>query len=244
MTQVIGVIFWIIFSICVLNAFGVSLSSLLLPFATSFLGFSFVFGNSFKSIWESFLFIFNTKAFEVGDRITLQITPQYPTLIVSKIQLLNTLFYSPDGRMFVIPNSILSTSTIIQYKRSRDYVISKDIQIGFDTTPKQIEQLQARLTLWCKNNPHFPYKKPFYNITGIDTLAKITMNIWIELRDVSWQSIGIFLPAETQLLLQIQAICTDLQIICYSPMTRAWVEPTKVPDPAPDPVKKEDKKTI
>lgn len=62
-------------------------NSLLLPFGTSLLALAFVFGNSLKVAWESFIFIFFVNPFEVGDKVTYSGMPNF---YISKINLLTT----------------------------------------------------------------------------------------------------------------------------------------------------------
>jgi len=222
---------------------------LLLPFATTFLGFAFVFGNSLKNLFEAFLFIFVTKAFEVGDRVTIPGTsPPYPTLIVAQLDFLKTIFYAPDGRMFIIPNSILANVTIIQYKRSRDYAINKTLEFGIDTSRKQLDQFMTQVNLWCKQHATYPFKKPFIAIDSVDTLTKIKVGVWIEMRDISWQMSGIYLQAEHDLLIKCFEICAELKIICYNapvhPYTGPFVSTTSPPTPVTVVMKEEDEKIL
>jgi small-conductance mechanosensitive channel len=43
----------------------------LVPMATIILGFSFIFGNSAKTLFESLIFIFSTHVYDVGDLVMI-----------------------------------------------------------------------------------------------------------------------------------------------------------------------------
>ena len=50
----------------------------LVPLATIIVGFSFIFGNSAKTLFESLIFIFSTHVFDVGDLVMIDDQVCYP----------------------------------------------------------------------------------------------------------------------------------------------------------------------
>jgi hypothetical protein len=48
--------------------------------------------------------VFFIRPFDIGDKIVID---GYPTLVVSRINLLMTEAFSTDGRQFLVPNSLL-----------------------------------------------------------------------------------------------------------------------------------------
>ncbi|KIY66418.1 hypothetical protein CYLTODRAFT_423451 [Cylindrobasidium torrendii FP15055 ss-10] len=87
----------------------------LVPLGTIVLGFSFVFGNSAATLFESLIFIFATHVFDVGDLVFIDDQP----LVVREFGLFATTFRRLDGQEIVAPNALLSKAkTIHNVRRS------------------------------------------------------------------------------------------------------------------------------
>lgn len=89
-----------------MEIYGVDFLSLILPFTTILISFAFVFGNSLRMIWESFIVVFVIRPFLPGDY--LEVAGEDFT--VSRISLLTTAGYTPDGRHICFPNQIFISS--------------------------------------------------------------------------------------------------------------------------------------
>merc|ERR1711916_86513 len=138
-----GVIFWLLASVGVLVMFDVDVMSLLLPIGTSLLGLAFVFGSTAQRCFEGFILCFLVVPYAIGDRITVD--GGVTTLIVSAIYLLTTHAHTPDGRLVIIPNgSVLFNSTIINYRRSKDYAINAVINIRAGISAEVYAELERR----------------------------------------------------------------------------------------------------
>lgn len=117
----------------------------LVPFATFILGFSFVFGNSARTIFESMVFIFSVHPYDVGDLVFIDDQP----LIVREFGLVSTVFNRVDNFIIIAPNSLLATSKLIHnVRRSGSMWETTNIQVGFETPLEIIHELRASMRAW------------------------------------------------------------------------------------------------
>lgn len=114
-----------------------------MPLATIILGFSFIFGHSAQTLFESvrhfvntedkdlslrqLIFIFSTHVFDVGDLV--MIDDQY--LVVKEFGLFSTVFQRVDGQEIIVPNSLLSSTKLVHNMRRSTsmYVVSNPINV-------------------------------------------------------------------------------------------------------------------
>jgi len=211
-SKILGVIFWSVMTAVTLVIFGFNVYSVFVPFGTFIVALSFVFGNSLKTIWESTIFILVIRPYDVGDRVQFG-TETVET--VSRINLLTTESYGPDGRLYIHQHSQLYLVTLIQHQRSKDYVFSFSIDVAKETTEAQLKGMQKKLTEFLSTDTSVPWKFDTWSwgVSSIDNKDnKMNIWFWIELNEVNWSKPIIFTPAKTSLLLQLKKICGELQI--------------------------------
>lgn len=88
----------------------------LVPLATIIVGFSFIFGNSAATLFESLIFIFSTHVFDVGDLVMID----DQVLEVREFGMFSTVFRRTDGQEIIAPNSLLAGSKLIHNLRRSD----------------------------------------------------------------------------------------------------------------------------
>ncbi|KAG1840078.1 Mechanosensitive ion channel-domain-containing protein [Suillus subalutaceus] len=121
----------------------------LVPLATIILGFSFIFGHSAQTLFESMIFIFSTHVFDVGDLV--MIDDQY--LIVKEFGLFSTTFRRVDGQEIIAPNSLLSSTKLVHnLRRSNSMWESTTLMIAYNTPLELVEQLKARIQTYITAN--------------------------------------------------------------------------------------------
>ncbi|KAG2349047.1 hypothetical protein BDR05DRAFT_1028210 [Suillus weaverae] len=121
----------------------------LVPLATIILGFSFIFGHSAQTLFESMIFIFSTHVFDVGDLV--MIDDQY--LIVKEFGLFSTTFRRVDGQEIIAPNSLLSSTKLVHnLRRSNSMWESTTLMIAYNTPLELVEQLKARIQAYITAN--------------------------------------------------------------------------------------------
>ncbi|KNC52531.1 uncharacterized protein AMSG_08096 [Thecamonas trahens ATCC 50062] len=221
-----GALFWSLVFFFILSFLGVDVLQVLLPLL---LGLAFIFGSSAQAAWQSFLYIFVVRPFFTGDRFTLE---GYPTLIVDSIYLFTTEAHSPDGRQFIIPNSMLFTSVLTSYKRSKDYAINATINMDSHVTAQQVADIEARVLRFFFDDNSAPWNTDNFMVwvDSIENSAnKLTLNVWIGLLGVSWQRPARFLVPKSRLLLKLQEILIDLGITFVHPTQPIVLESSSIP---------------
>ena len=82
---------------------------------TLIVSFSFIFGNTLRTILESALFIFIVRPYSINDRIELRNhDDEYE---VHSIQLLTTTLRQNNNKLVIIPNSQMLTCEITNLSR-------------------------------------------------------------------------------------------------------------------------------
>ncbi|CAE6403951.1 unnamed protein product [Rhizoctonia solani] len=121
----------------------------LVPIATIILGFSFVFGNSAKTLFESLIFIFSTHVYDVGDLVMID----DQALFVKEFGLFATTFRRVDGQEIIAPNSLLASVKLIHnVRRSGSMWETTDLQVSYDTPLEVLEKLRQRLKQYVAAN--------------------------------------------------------------------------------------------
>ncbi|CAE6438170.1 unnamed protein product [Rhizoctonia solani] len=121
----------------------------LVPIATIILGFSFVFGNSAKTLFESLIFIFSTHVYDVGDLVMID----DQALFVKEFGLFSTTFRRVDGQEIIAPNSLLASVKLIHnVRRSGSMWETTDLQVSYDTPLEVLEKLRQRLKQYVAAN--------------------------------------------------------------------------------------------
>jgi len=121
----------------------------LVPLATIILGFSFVFGHSAQTLFESLIFIFSTHVFDVGDLVMIDDQP----LLVREFGLFSTTFRRVDGQEIIAPNALLaSTKLVHNLRRSNSMWETTNLTISYNTPLEIIEQLKSRLRQYINEN--------------------------------------------------------------------------------------------
>ncbi|KAI5120357.1 hypothetical protein M0805_006880 [Coniferiporia weirii] len=179
----------------------------LVPLATIVLGFSFVFGNSAQTLFNSLIFIFSTHVFDVGDLVLIDDNPMF----VREFGLFSTTFRRVDGQEIIAPNSILASSKLVHnLRRSNSMWESTNIMIAYDTPLEVVEMLQNRLRTYVLQNNR-EWSNVSVNIDTMEYQNAITLIIAIEHRP-NWQDWGGRWARRTQFMRNLKTVLEELDI--------------------------------
>ncbi|KAF9528554.1 Mechanosensitive ion channel-domain-containing protein [Crepidotus variabilis] len=121
----------------------------LVPLATIILGFSFIFGHSAQTLFESLIFIFSTHVFDVGDLVLID----DQVLFVKEFGLFATAFRRVDGQEVIAPNSLLaSTKLVHNLRRSKSMWETTNLVVSYNTPMEVIERLKAKIGTYMITN--------------------------------------------------------------------------------------------
>eukprot|EP00041_Stephanoeca_diplocostata_P016074 m.312595 g.312595 ORF g.312595 m.312595 type:complete len:763 (-) comp20242_c0_seq2:203-2491(-) len=120
--------------------------------STSVFALSFIFAETAKNFFNSFVFLFLRHPFDVGDRIHIGAASNEPYFVL-KMELLTTTFKMWSGHIVTIPNHILYQSTIFNVARAGPMTDSVEVLVKRQTTPQQIKLLDAEFSSFIRDHP-------------------------------------------------------------------------------------------
>ncbi|KAL1717219.1 Mechanosensitive ion channel-domain-containing protein [Schizophyllum commune] len=191
----------------------------LVPLATIILGFSFVFGNSAQTLFESLIFIFATHVFDVGDLVMIDDQP----LVVREFGLFSTVFRRVDGQEIIAPNKLLATAkTIHNIRRSNSLWETTTLMVAYTTPMESVEILKQRIRAYMAANSREWNGSDVY-IDKMEYQNAIHLTIAIEHR-ANWQDWGGRWTRRTAFMRHLKGILEELDIRYTMP-----VQPVSLP---------------
>ncbi|PLW58181.1 hypothetical protein PCANC_00836 [Puccinia coronata f. sp. avenae] len=189
-------------------------SSQLVPMATIILGFSFIFGNAAKNLFESMLFIFSVHPYDVGDLVMIDDVHMF----VTEFGLFSTTFQRVDGQVVVAPNSLLSSKKhIINIRRSGSMWETTEVMVGFETPLEIIHEFRARLRQYVIDNPREWKGGLDVNIDFMQNQNLIQLIIVMEHKS-NWQDWAARWDRRTSLMKEMKRIMDSLNITYKLPI--------------------------
>ncbi|WAQ86379.1 hypothetical protein PtA15_7A105 [Puccinia triticina] len=183
-------------------------SAQLVPMATIILGFSFIFGNAAKNLFESMLFIFSIHPYDVGDLVFIDNTHMY----VMEFGLFSTTFQRVDGQVVVAPNSLLiGKKHIINIRRSGPMWETTEVMVGFDTPLEVLHEFRAKLRQYVIDNPREWKGGLDVNIDFINNQNLIQLIVAME-HKTNWQDWGARWNRRTFIMKEMKRIMNSLNI--------------------------------
>ncbi|KAJ3731772.1 Mechanosensitive ion channel-domain-containing protein [Lentinula guzmanii] len=181
----LGLVLIILIFICLLIFNPSDTIESLVPMATIVVGFSFIFGNSAATLFQSLLFIFSTHVFDVGDLV--MIDDQY--LFVKEFGLFSTVFRRVDGQEIIAPNSLLASSKLVHnIRRSGSMAETTELEVAYDTPLEVIEELRMRIIQYANDNNR-EWASAALNIDKMEYMNAIYLTVAVEHRP-NWQDWG------------------------------------------------------
>lgn len=199
----------------------------LVPMSTLIVGFSFVFGNSAKNIFESMIFIFATHPYDVGDLVCIDDN----WMFVKEFGLISTTFNTTVNQVVVAPNALLASSKYIHNaRRSGNQWEVTMIQMGFDTALQTIDEFRRRLRAWVKENDREWGGGLEVNYNTITNQNSVELIIAMEHKG-NWQAWGDRWARRTKLMRQVKLVAEDLGIEYLLPPQPVTYNPRAGPGP-------------
>ncbi|KAK3685003.1 Mechanosensitive ion channel-domain-containing protein [Podospora appendiculata] len=174
---IIVIIVIIVFISIVSNSAAAALTST----GTFLLGLSWLLQATAQEFLQSIIFVFVKHPFDVGDRVTIYGNTgdmmKGDDYYVLEISLLYTEFKKMQGHVVQAPNSVLNTIFILNQRRSQGLADPVNLKLRFGTTEAQIEELKARMVVFCLDNKRDYGPRIISEVQTIDEVYSITMNI-------------------------------------------------------------------
>ncbi|KDN44132.1 hypothetical protein K437DRAFT_268882 [Tilletiaria anomala UBC 951] len=178
----------------------------LVPLSTFIVSFSFVFGNTLKTIFESMIFIFATHPYDSGDLVCIDDV----WMFVKDFGLISTTFRTTTNEEIVAPNALLATSKFIHNARrsNSQWEVTK-VMCSFETALATIDEFRKRLRAYVKENDREWGGGLDVNFDEIDNMNCINLVIAMEHKG-NWQDWGARWARRTKLMREVKTIAEQL----------------------------------
>ncbi|KAJ2519168.1 hypothetical protein H4217_002868 [Coemansia sp. RSA 1939] len=213
----------VIIVVIALLVFGLDALKSLATMGTLFVGWSFVFGNTFKTTFECVVFLFQVHAYDVGDTVVVATE----SLTVSQIRLLSTVFFKTDGTYTVYSNSQLAAMKIQNLRRSDPQSESIVVAFAFDTPTEKLHALRERMNQYCDENPRELVGPVNFSIDLLENCNRIQVSIGINYKN-NWQDGGYHFGTKREFALVLRNVILDLGLRYHLP-----VQPVAMVPPPP-----------
>ncbi|KAL4264922.1 EF-hand domain-containing protein [Pleurotus pulmonarius] len=195
----------------------------LVPLATIVLGFSFIFGHSAQTLFESLIFIFSTHVFDVGDLVMIDDQP----LFVREFGLFSTTFRRVDGQEIIAPNALLASAKLIHnLRRSNSMWETTKLMVAYDTPLEKLEELRNKISAYVQANNR-DWSGCALNIDKMEYQNAIHLIVAIEHRP-NWQDWGGRWARRTAFMRNLKTVLEELDLRYSMP-----VQPVILPPPPP-----------
>jgi len=153
----LGVIYLFICLIIALQIFTINVVDLILPFLGIILPVAFIFGNSLRILFESFMVVFIIQPWFPGDFVEMN---GFPSMAVSEVHLYTTMGYTVKGVYTVMPNAPALSTWVKNYGRSTNTRIRLyfKIRVAEDDIEAVLDRLTTLLRGWMDERRHI-YKR-------------------------------------------------------------------------------------
>ncbi|KAG0419229.1 Mechanosensitive ion channel protein 7 [Dictyocoela roeselum] len=128
---------------------------------------------SIRKFGDSFLFIVFTNPYSQGDRIVYK----EENMLVREMNILSTVCEKWNGEILVIPNHLISKSTIFNWRRTKSHTFVLDLIISSNTPQNILKRLGEELENYCIFKPHFKSLK--LHIDTLEKCNKICLKLYI-----------------------------------------------------------------
>ncbi|CAO3672408.1 unnamed protein product [Rhizopus stolonifer] len=222
---ILMIIFIVVWVIIVCSAFGVNVGTDLMPLWSAFVAASFIFGGSAKDAFEAIIFVFITHPFDAGDRVFIGAD----NWVVSEVGLLVTTFVKWDGTIVYVKNSILSTQSIYNVRRSGRTGETNELQIDFATPTTKIRLLVDHMVLWSNQFPkHYTPNSACCNVLSFQNQNAIVLSFYFE-HAQNWQDPGGRWLRHNNFMYELKEECERLEIDYSLPTQPFESAPTDAP---------------
>eukprot|EP00039_Didymoeca_costata_P024742 m.11311 g.11311 ORF g.11311 m.11311 type:complete len:716 (+) comp4418_c0_seq2:292-2439(+) len=120
--------------------------------STSIFALSFMFADTAKNLFNSFVFLFIRHPFDVGDRVAMD-SMDSDHMYVSRMELLTTTFRMWNGYVVTIPNHVLYQRTIFSIGRAGPMSDVIKTKLSIRTTTAQLKALEDDFLSMVRQQP-------------------------------------------------------------------------------------------
>ncbi|MBQ7727471.1 MAG: mechanosensitive ion channel [Clostridia bacterium] len=178
--SVIKAILWCIIIVSVICALGVEVASIITVLAAAGAAIALALQGSLSNVASGFLLII-LHPFVIGDFVTIAGNDGF----VLDIGVCATTLRTTDNKHVIIPNSIVTGNSVINFSREETRRVDIDLAVAYGSNP---EKVKACVMDIIRAHPNVilddETKQPFVRLTGMeDSSLKITARAWVKSAD-------------------------------------------------------------
>ncbi|KAI3411585.1 uncharacterized protein J3R85_017760 [Psidium guajava] len=179
----------------------------LIVLSSQLVGAAFIFGNTCKTVFEAFIFVFVMHPFDVGDRCVIDGVQ----LMVEEMNILNTVFLKLDNEKIYYPNSVLATKPISNYHRSPDMGDKVEFSIDFMTPLETIGAMKEKIKKYLEKNPQHWHWNHNVFVSETENVNSIKIGLYVN-HLMNFQDYAEKSRRRTELVIELKRIFDDLNI--------------------------------
>ncbi|ESQ50814.1 hypothetical protein EUTSA_v10023104mg [Eutrema salsugineum] len=200
LTAIVIVVIWLILLEIITSKYLLFLTSQVVLLA-------FIFGNSLKTVFESIIFLFIIRPYDVGDRLLIDNVE----MVVEEMNILTTVFLKADNMKTVYPNILLWQKAIHNYHRSPDMGDEVQCCVHITTPPEKIVAIKQRISSYIDSKPEYWYPKAVIIIKDVEDLNILKLAIWLR-HKINHQNMGERYTRRALLVEEVIKILLELDI--------------------------------
>lgn len=191
--------------------------SMALSLVTAFFGTGFAFQSSVQNTIDSIIFLFFIHPFDVGDRVFITLDGHEENLIVSEMNVFSTSFIKFNGTVLYQSNSILSTKTITNIRRSGMMLEVHTMSVSADTKMGKLGMFKTGLARYIQENSRNFGPLAMVNIESIETSIKMNLKILVQYKR-NWHDYLAYLYLKDKLMKELTRLLKVCEIEYVRPM--------------------------
>lgn len=223
LTWLLDLVFWCIFAVAALYLLDVPVDKVFVPLGTILVSASFAIGSSLANVVNSLIFVLVTRPYHVGDRVTCSgVFDGQETLIVRRIDVLNTEFLRFQNKSVLVPNHLLIGQVIENFKRSPPAALKVEVLVSNTTTAAQLESLRLRMNAYLLTQPLVWKPGTVIRMAGFRDQS-LNLSLWFQ-SFLSWNDTARLFKGVTALYFHLLGNMRDIGISFKGPEQRLHVD--------------------
>eukprot|EP01028_Stygiella_incarcerata_P009177 TRINITY_DN428_c0_g2_i6.p1 TRINITY_DN428_c0_g2~~TRINITY_DN428_c0_g2_i6.p1 ORF type:complete len:391 (+),score=73.11 TRINITY_DN428_c0_g2_i6:45-1175(+) len=226
-TSMINIVL-VIMMICILIfvwmiGYGFELLTMVIPMSSVILGFAFFFGSTGQRMLEGAILILGIRPYNVGDKIRIMDIAYQMTGVVKSIGMFSTYVETTKGEAIYIPNQLILSKGLFNFKRTKKVGIWFHMQISIDTPPEKIEDLRHRCKRFIDENKQIWDSSFLIMAEDIIDTNKVVLGCYFSCLS-PWQDWVVWGPSKNVLLTFIISSLKELHIEYTLPTQHVRIE--------------------
>ncbi|CEO97940.1 hypothetical protein PBRA_006054 [Plasmodiophora brassicae] len=199
---------------------GFNFSAMVVTFATALASVTFALSGTLTRLFESMVWVFATKAIEVGDSIQMD----QQDFVVVAIRLMSTELRSGDNRVLIVPNWTLAQTPIYNLRKTNAATVIIKFQVSYGCSKEDLLAVKRAIEAFVTRNPD-TWRLPV-DFRVMDLLDQTSLTVTAILRHrLNWQQKAIIMEDRFDVVSEIRSTINAMKIGYKDPDAYVDVKP-------------------